>query len=271
MRLATRFLFAGFLLGMGAWLASAADAGGAVKCRSGEFKPIRGFCSDEYLRFDILDEVGRAAAKLAREKYFPLVLDWSQGDRALNGLSVQIRHDETPLRSRKWRGEFLILIRDKRPALTAEFVRAESPLWVQVHRYLHEGHYSKIAAAFSRSTLRADDPAWAAEVLRLLPSVEEVAAVLRVERFVTDDQSCPAVRQRIQVAARLAPEPVIEAEESNTISVQTHPERYDVVLANYPRLFYTTDTEPERAFFKWAEETVEALGPCWKPSPDAGK
>lgn len=119
--------------------------------------------------------------------------------------------------------------------------------------------------------MRADDPVWAAEVRRLLPSVEEVAAGLEVERSVTDEQACPALRQRLRIVAGLTPEPIIEAEKSNTLSVQIHPEVYDVVLANYPRMLYTTDTGPERTFFKWADETVHALEPCWKPAPKASK
>lgn len=99
MRLAVGFLFVGLLFGIGISATLAAHAEGRVKCPSdNEFKPIRGFCSEEYLRFDVLDEIGHAATKLAREKHFPLVLDWE--DRTLFRLAAQIRHNETPLRSR---------------------------------------------------------------------------------------------------------------------------------------------------------------------------
>jgi hypothetical protein len=262
MRFATGLLLAGLLLGSGMWAIPPAHAAGDAMCSEGcEFKPIRGFSAGKYLRQDVFDEIGRAAEKLAFERHFPLILDWAND--GLFSRVVQIRHTETPLRSRKWRGEFLVLIRDQGPRLRGELVRAKSPLWPQVHRYLHERHYSKIAAAFARNTLSADDPAWAAEVRRLLPSVEEVAAAREVERFAIDAKSCPALTERLRAVARLAPEPIVEAEQSTKLRIQVHPEVYEVVLANYPRLLYTTDTEPERTFFKWAEETVGTLEPCW--------
>lgn len=247
----------------------AVAADGPATCPDSEFKPIRGFCSKQYLRFDVLDEIGHEAKRLAFEKYFPLVITWR--DDSLFRLDVQIRHNETPLRSRKWRGEFLILIQRESSGFSAKFVRAKSPLWPQVHRFLHEQSYKKIAEAFARSSLSADDPAWAAEVRRLVPAAEAVAAEVEIERFVTDTRACPALVNRINDVALLSPEPVIYAEDGEAFDIQIHPEIYDVVLAKYPRLLYTSETESERAFFKWAEGTVQALETCWKPAPKATK
>lgn len=143
MWLAAGLLFVGLVLGSGTWAVPTAHTAGAAKCpEGGEFRPVRGFCAEQYLRHDVLDEVGRAAEKLAFAKHFPLILDWAND--GLFSLVVQIRHTETPLRSRKWRGEFLVLIRDQGPGFRGELVRAKSPLWPQVHRYLHERHYSRL-------------------------------------------------------------------------------------------------------------------------------
>jgi hypothetical protein len=264
MRLVFTRLFMLLLIGVTVVQAAAADYP-ATCLQDSQFKPIRGFCSNQYLRFDVLDEIGQDAKRLAYEKHFPLIITWKDDD--LFRLAIQIRHDETPLRSRKWRGEFLILIRRETSGLSAEFVRAKSPLWPQVHRYLHEQSYARIAEAFARSSLNADDPAWAAEVRRLVPSAGEVVSAIKIERFATDDQACSVLADRVGEVARLTPEPIIDVEERATLDIQMHPESYEVVLANYPRLLYATDTEPKRALFKWAEGTVQALQTCWRPAP----
>jgi hypothetical protein len=137
---------------------------------------------------------------------------------------------------------------------------------VQAHALVHEKHYEAIADAFERTTLAAGDQAWADEVRRLLPSAEAVVDAIEVERLVTDGRACAALGLRIKALAGVTPEPVFEKKSDDLITVAVHPESYEVVVADYPRALYTTDTNPNSAYFKWAEGTVQALEPCWKPT-----
>src|SRR5215469_8253359 len=68
-------------------------------CGPSEFKPIRGYCSEDYLGFDNLWEVVDAARRDAFTWYFTI----NTGDQGeLSVPEVQIRHDEDPTRSRRW-------------------------------------------------------------------------------------------------------------------------------------------------------------------------
>lgn len=243
-------------------IALAANSEGKPCAEWDGLKTIRGFCPEEYLRLDVLDEVGRAAKDLASETYFPLVIRRADAF----SFAVQIRHDEEPLRSRKWRGEFLIVVRDERPGLAAVFARAKQPLWAQIHALVHEKHYKVIAEAFERTALAAGDKAWAEEVKHILPPVDKVVEAIQIERLATDSKTCPVLAQHVGALTGLRPEPVFEKESDETISVAVHPEIYEVVIARYPRVLYTTDHDPQSVFFKWAEDTVQALEPCWKPA-----
>jgi hypothetical protein len=243
----------------GCGLAQAADIANTKACAEwGDLKVIRGYCPEEYVRQDVLDATAHAAKDFASQTLFPLKLR-----REAFEFTAQIRHDEEPLRSRKWRGEFLIVI-DEAAELKATLTRAKRPLWPQVHALVHEKHYQVIAEAFEKSMLSPSDEAWADEVKRLLPDTSAVVRDIEIETGSTDGKACPALAQRMKLLVGLKPEAVIERK-SDMISIAVHPETYEVVVANYPRALYTTDTDPKSAFFKWAEGTVQALEPCWRP------
>lgn len=258
------------LLGVvGVCAVASAKSGPAKICADWEgLEAIRGYCPDDYLRLDLVEERVDAAVAAAKDRYFSLDID---GDRFPDRI-VQLRHDEDPSRGRRWRGEFLIVIEGGRSGYAAELTRPKQPLRVEVRRVVYEA-YKPIAEAFARSSLAPRDPLWAEQVRRMLPPVEAIVRDIGIVRSATDSSICQALKERVAAVLILQPEPLharkaaAKPGELVAIPIYIHPEWYDVVATSYVRVIYVHELDPDAAFFRWAEETVQALEPCWKPSP----
>lgn len=245
--------------------AERAQSVAAKTCTNWEGRePIRGYCPDDYLRLDLVEERVDVAVAAAKERYFPLDL---AGDR-FPARVVQLRHGEEPSRGRRWRGEFSIVIDKDRSGYEGVLTRPKQPLIVEVRGIVHKA-YGPIAEAFVQSSLTPQDPAWAEQVRRMLPPVEAVVRDIRIERSTTDSETCPVLKARVAAVMTLRPEPMQAPNkpgEPDVIPIYVHPEWYDVVVTSYSRVIYVYELDSDAAFFKWAEETVQALGPCWKPT-----
>jgi hypothetical protein len=143
--------------------------------------------------------------------------------------------------------------------LGADFTRAKSPLWLQLHRLIHEQSYKRIARAVAKADMAPDSADWAESVRALLPPRELTLHALEIERFTTSMDNCPALSAQFSEAMTIRPPPV-----GDRVPMMIHPQLYEVVVRVSLRALYVTDIEPENPFFAWAERTVAALGPCWK-------
>jgi hypothetical protein len=94
--------------------------------------------------------------------------------------AVQIRHQEDPSRSRRWRGELMISVEaSPNPAsviagpnaIVAKLWRTKQPLQVQLHQWVHERLYSRIAEAFAKTNLAAESPKWEGVVRGMAPLI----------------------------------------------------------------------------------------------------
>ena len=232
-------------------------------CQASDFRPIRGYCANDYLQFDVLWDAVDAALGDAFVRYFPLQME-GEGDLPP---AVQIRHQEDPSRSRLWRGEFMISITISADTVSARFWRAKQPLQVQLHQLVHERLYADIAATFAKSALGADSPEWANVVRGMVPAKADLVNAIQIERFVTTNGTCPALDTQLSKARQLTLRASLPYSGANSpVNIYLHPEIYDVVLDEYPRLVHVRGADHDDPFFAWAEETVRALQECWKPA-----
>jgi hypothetical protein len=240
----------------------AAPPGPARKaCIFSDFRPIRGYCAEDYLGFDIIFEDAIAPAEHdAFVQYFSINTEGSDIPE------VQIRHSEDSARRRK-RGEFMITIERRRgDVFAAKFWRAREPLRIQLYALVHERLYPKIAEAFAKSKLGADSPEWEAKVRGMVPATADLVREIQVEHFATTSATCPALDAQLLKLRNLtvrASLPGVGVDSTGLLTIYLHPEIYDVVLYNYPRLVYVSGPDDDDPFFAWAEETVGALQTCW--------
>ena len=223
---------------------------------------MRGFCPEAYLREDVFWSAVGETRRDVFDRYFSLDEE--------SWLAAQIRHTEDPSHARRWRGEFMIHIKQA-PAsvLTAEFWRAKKPLRVQLHEVLQR-LYPKIAAAFAKSDLRPDSDEWAQQVRNMVPTKAQLVAEIVIEHLATSNEDCPALETQLGKAQKLTlPPPTppsgTRADGVEYVRIALHAEWYDVVLYTYPRRVHVNDADADDPYFAWAEETVGALEPCWKP------
>jgi hypothetical protein len=231
-------------------------------CQERDFRPIRGYCADDYLQFDVLWDAVQDAQGEAFLRYFPLQMEVVEDLPP----AVQIRHREDPSRSR-WRGEFMISVTVSPNAVSAKFWRAKAPLQVQLHQLVHERLYAGIAEAFAKSALAADSPEWAGVVRGMVPAKADLVNAVQIERFVTTNATCPALDTQLSKARQLTVRASLPYTAANPpLKMYLHSEVYDVVLDGYPRLVHVRGADHDDPFFAWAEETVHALQECWRPA-----
>lgn len=247
--------------------AEMAPPAAAKTCANWEgLEAIRGYCPDDYLRLDLIEERVDAAVAVALDRYFSLDIEGHRFPARI----AHLRHGEDPSRGRRWRGEFSIAIEKGSSGYVAELTRPKQPLRVEARRIVYEA-YKPIAEAFARSSLKPPDQHWAEQVRRILPPIEAIVRGIRIERWATDGESCPALQARTAAVVTLQPEP-LQAPNTRkkpgvpeTLPIYLHPEWYEVVVSNYVRTIYVRDLDSDAAFFKWADGTVQAFEPCWQP------
>jgi hypothetical protein len=238
------------------------DASGRT-CQVRDYRPIRGYCADDYLQMDVLWDAVQDARSAAFLRYFPLQIDVAEDPPP----AIQIRHQEDPSRSRRWRGEFMISVTVSPNTLSAKFWRAKEPLQVQLHELVHERLYAGIAEAFAKSALAADSPEWAGVVRSMVPAKADLINEIQIERFVTTNATCPALDAQLSKARQLTVHASLPYTASNPpLKMYLHSEVYDVVLEGYPRLVHVRGADHGDPFYAWAEETVRALQECWTPA-----
>lgn len=244
------------VLTVAAMRASVAGEPNAAKCADSKYPPIRGYCSTDYLRLDVLVEARAGIREQALGHYFSL-------DMQALGPDIQILHDEDPSRAREWRGEFMIRIFNARTASPrAEFWRAKQPLEVQLHELVNQRLYQRIADAFARTRLKPDSDAWAGRIRAMIPPQEQLVEEIRIERFSTSGKECSALSSQVD-RLRMLTLPLLLPEDLPRLSL--HGESYDVVVKSYTTQVHVVAEDHLHPLFEWAEETVGALESCWKP------
>lgn len=244
--------------------AALAGESNSASCPESEYRPIRGYCSADYLRIDVLWEAVREIRRQAFRRFFTLDLD-------TRGPDVQILHDEDPSRGREWRGEFMVRITGVAEGmLRAEFWRAREPLQAQLHQLVHQRLYGRIADAFAKTDLKPDSDAWAARVRALVPPQNQLLDEIQIDQFSASAEGCPELSVGIDRLRTLTlPAPLHSSGMDGVLGLSFHPEWYEIVVNSFARLVHVRDEDDRNPYFTWAEEMVGALDPCWKP--DAGE